>query len=220
MPNVGQKQIKKGIIIFLAAIVSAGFTWPWDAVPAKKDRTAKNTRQQEVQIDPIGAHSQEIESQSRHRISEEVSLPDGPDREIEPASASVVKQTSGAETMPKIENSDAELIQRQIDQILASDRILRASYQTQAAEIRTIMDQTRIHQRILNDLMRQPPAAVDQDLKAVNAQEILKQEKIRLIYQQTQKNQEILNHLRTNRVKPAVRQAATVLQARPVSDRT
>ena len=86
-----------------------------------------------------------------------------------------------------------EEIKKQIHEIIQIDATLKQGRQQQASEIQRIRDQARIHQQILKDL-----EASSQKRNSVNASdidEILKQEKIRLIQQQTRQNREMIENV-------------------------
>ena len=88
-------------------------------------------------------------------------------------------------------------IRAQIEGIVKLNESLKARYRDQAAEIQRITEQARIHQRILSDL--ETARKVRTAVRPVDTTEILEQEKIKLIKQETQKNQNFLQDLEKGR---------------------
>lgn len=86
---------------------------------------------------------------------------------------------------------DAQIIdiQRQISEIIRINESLKQRYQSQAGEIQRIVEQSKIHQRILNDL-EESNRKKQEDL---NADSQLKKEKVSLINEQTRKNKETID---------------------------
>lgn len=94
-------------------------------------------------------------------------------------------------------NLKAAEVNQQIQNILRINEALKADKPQQAAEIQRISEQAHIHQQILqnlNSVKTQPPAVTPTDVD-----EILRQEKIRLIREQTQQNRQLLETLERSR---------------------
>ena len=78
--------------------------------------------------------------------------------------------------------------QKQIDEILRLHEQIKKVSQSQALEIQRITDQASIHKKILQDLQKTGVADVRKKYLAKDAAELLRQEKIRLIQEQTLQN--------------------------------
>lgn len=112
--------------------------------------------------------------------------------QIPQAVNSPLKPVNLPPSLPQVTLEDSLRIQRQISEMIKVHEQLKLRYQSQAAEIQRIAEQAKIHQRILQDLEKQRRVTAKETL---DAQEILRQEKIRMIIQETQKNQSYLNGL-------------------------
>lgn len=103
----------------------------------------------------------------------------------------VVQPLEIPKPVPPITSEDARRVQKQINEIIKVHEQLKSQYQEQAAEIQRITEQAKIHQRILRDLEEERMKRTD----VPDTKEILRQEKIRVIIQETQKNQTYINGL-------------------------
>jgi hypothetical protein len=118
----------------------------------------------------------------------------------------VVSKTVTASKLPVVARPSAktdpavEKIQSQIQEILRVNEGLRVQYKDQAADIQKIMDQARIHREILKGLDENRPLG-QKPMELLDAKEILRQEKIRLIREQTAKNQAVLDDLKKKRLE-------------------
>lgn len=88
-------------------------------------------------------------------------------------------------------NSDD--INRQLQNIIKLNENLKMSQSSKAAEIQAIQEQARIHQQLLKNLesTKSSEAVVSRN----DVDEVLRQEKIRLIREQTSRSQEIIKSL-------------------------
>ncbi|MDD5218304.1 MAG: hypothetical protein PHS88_09410, partial [Candidatus Omnitrophica bacterium] len=66
------------------------------------------------------------------------------------------------------------------------------------AELKRIADMTQIHKAILADLMKKKP---QKKVEVIDAGEILRQEKIRLIREETEKNRAVLEKIAQRKEK-------------------
>ncbi len=85
---------------------------------------------------------------------------------------------------------DIARIQKQIQEIMKINESLKTNFSGQAAEIQKISDQAKIHGEILKDLDSSKKLAEE-----ANAEQYLNQEKLRLIQEETEKNQKYLEDL-------------------------
>lgn len=91
-------------------------------------------------------------------------------------------------------------LQEQIQEMLRTNEGLKIRYKEQAADIQKIMDQARIHRDILKGLEENKPL-VQKPVELLDAKEILRQEKIRLIRDQVAQNQAFLDGLKNGRAE-------------------
>ncbi|MBI4398629.1 MAG: hypothetical protein HY586_05845 [Candidatus Omnitrophica bacterium] len=100
-------------------------------------------------------------------------------------------------SQPSPENSteDVKRTERELQHMLAANQKLRQEYEERMRQVEQITAQAKVHQRILNQLKTQisPGASV--------TEQALRQEKIRLIAEQTRKNQELLSSLESPKQK-------------------
>ncbi len=87
-------------------------------------------------------------------------------------------------------------IQDQIRDMLRVNEGLKVQYREQAADIQKIMDQAKIHEQILKELDENKIRS-QRAVELLDPKEILRQEKIRLIREQTMQNQAFLDNLKS-----------------------
>ncbi|MBI3306352.1 MAG: hypothetical protein HYZ84_00895 [Candidatus Omnitrophica bacterium] len=85
-------------------------------------------------------------------------------------------------------------IQKEIQEVIKLNEELKSRYKSQAAEIQRISEQARIHQKILQD-MNQMPRKVPV-IKPQDTEELLKQEKLRVIEQDTEASRKFIEDLK------------------------
>ena len=110
---------------------------------------------------------------------------------IPKAQPNIIKPPSIPKPLPPVTAEDSIRVQKQIKDIIKVHEQLKLQYQEQASEIQRITEQAKIHQKILKDLEQERKKIES----PVDAKEILRQEKIRMIIQETQKNQSYINGL-------------------------
>ncbi|MBI3314289.1 MAG: hypothetical protein HYZ83_08650 [Candidatus Omnitrophica bacterium] len=92
-------------------------------------------------------------------------------------------------------------LQKEIQDIIKLNEELKNRYKSQALEIQRISEQAKIHQKILeemNEASRKTPV-----LKPQDTEELLKQEKLRMIRQETEANQNFIEGLQDkNSIQP------------------
>lgn len=89
-------------------------------------------------------------------------------------------------------NSQSNLteINRQLQEIIRMNDAIKASQATKIAELQRIQEQAKIHQKILNNLVMSKATAPV--VRPSDVDEVLRQEKIRLIREQASRNAEIV----------------------------
>lgn len=90
---------------------------------------------------------------------------------------------------PKKQQEEAAKIKADLDDIIERTRQLQARVQDDRSEIQKIMERAQIHERILRSISIPQPIPTKYQ---VNADEIVKQEKLRLIAEQARQTQEQL----------------------------
>ncbi len=105
---------------------------------------------------------------------------------------------------PAIQDPEIVRIQAQIKEIVKINESLKANFSGQAAEIQKINDQAVIHQKILKDLDDSKKMAAQG-----NAENYLNREKVRLIEEQTEKNQKFIQDLKS-KTTPSVSGASNL----------
>ncbi len=99
-------------------------------------------------------------------------------------------------------------IRQQISDIIRINEELKMRNQGQIAEIQRISDQARVHQQILASL-EATPSGEKKELKSSDAEAILKQEKIRLIGDETEKNHQLMDKLKKEKDSKSKKKAAS-----------
>ncbi len=163
---------KKFLVPLTVAILALAFSWPWDNPNQEKNPKPKEPAKASASSAPQSKLPQKAASKT-------------------PVKNGLVEKKGVASAA--LSAADVKKIQDQIQNMIKVNEALKVRYANQAAKIQRISEQARIHERILKQL-----AAVDSRKSArgaMDAQEILKQEKIRLITEQTKRNQEILDNL-------------------------
>ena len=94
-----------------------------------------------------------------------------------------------------------EDVQKQIQEIIRLNEKMQTQHREQAAELQRIQEQASIHKKILADLEK--ARSVRAIAVPPDQTELLRQEKLRLIRQQTQENYRFLSHLKESNQKPA-----------------
>ena len=115
-----------------------------------------------------------------------------------------IAQVSASEKTPgiqKIQVPDVARIQKDLKEIINRSRHLQLQVNDNRSEIQGMMERARIHEQILKTISIPKPVRVK---KEIEADEIVKREKLRLIAEQARKTQEQLRHIQEGRsLKPA-----------------
>lgn len=90
--------------------------------------------------------------------------------------------------------NDSEVLdlQKKINEVLLMNDKLKGSYKSEAIQAQQVADQAKIHQKILQDIQKTRIKQVAPKNPAEDATEMIKQEKIRLIREQTEKAKKML----------------------------
>ena len=97
-------------------------------------------------------------------------------------------------SMPPANAAD---INRQLQDIIKLNDSLKVNQTSNFAQLQSIQEQAKIHQQILQKL--EVSKAATPVLNSADVQEVLRQEKIRLIHEQTSRNREIVKALEQRR---------------------
>ena len=223
--GVKEESMKKIRILALVfpVMIFCAFTYPWEAQPQKKEGEAtpkpKQIQEyQEYKETPGGTKEQETTyiqavTKAPEKITNEPQAGVINQAAIQPISVPVIskiEKLSASHIQPiqpihPIDNApNIQKIQKQINDIIKLQETLKQTQQGQLSEIQKIIDQAKIHQRILDDIKmtkasreRVTPAATEQ---------LLEQEKVRLIGNETEQNKKRLENLAQGGEKPEVKQ--------------
>lgn len=109
-----------------------------------------------------------------------------------------MKNVEAVQRIQQIDNAKrVQEVNQQLQSIIRMNESMKASQTAQAAKVQEIGEQARIHQRILKSLQTANPRT--KTVTSSDADEILRQEKIRLIREQTQRNQQLMENLERTR---------------------
>jgi len=201
------------VILALSSTLLA-FTWPWDAQKANTEEKPKTPPQAEQtrfeeESSEVEWKLQDKEESTGETTSRAVPAPSPkavhiykpafkpvtplPPRAYNTNSVpSAVKYTKIAQAaQPPIDISILNL-QKQISDIIKLNESIKASQQAQVGEVQRIIEQARIHQRILTELKE---GEGKEEVKSSDAEVLLKQEKVRLIQNETEKNKEFIEEI-------------------------
>ena len=178
------KNVKPGLFL-LAAFFMLAFSFPWDAAQQKDKKDADPQNQATAVQAGQGISGDKAAVQKTAAQSNlGASAPAVKTGTKVPSPMQTVKAAAGVSGQP-----DIGKIQKQIQDIIRINESLKYRYQDQAAEIQHITEQARIHERILENMNRmKTPGANANDA-------IIQQEKLRLIQQATQSNQQYIQDL-------------------------
>ena len=101
-----------------------------------------------------------------------------------------ILNSSGVVSLPN--DSEVLDLQKKINEVLIMNDKLKGSYKTEAIQAQQVADQAKIHQKILQDIQKTRIKQVAPKNPAEDATEMIKQEKIRLIREQTEKAKKML----------------------------
>ncbi len=204
--------------------LTTAFTWPWDAPQANqgqpnqdenKDKSSTvaparlQQTEREVTVTPVNKPKRSAAAAAfagpagiqPRAISDDKSRVAAPRKQvaiptIKPERADASAGTGAGTGAPEVQ---AAAVQSQLDSMMRVNDSLKNNYGQQAAEVQRISDQAKIHQRILTQLSTAPAQPV---YSKNDSQELLRQEKIRLIREQTERNRQVLESLNRSRRLP------------------
>ena len=212
------KQLAVCLSIIAIVTFALGFTWPWEAQQEDPQQTSLPKEEpgrfvwpwDQKKDDKAAPGGDEIQWETRITSEADVGVATAvpivdtnlaramvkPQEVVKTYGAVPVKDVqtmrTGVKTTPTV--SDVE---RQLTELIQLNESIRQSQQGQVKSAQRIIEQARIHQRILKDIKTtQSPA---RNVQPTNADEILKQEKLRLIREQTERNRRIIESLNQKR---------------------
>lgn len=110
----------------------------------------------------------------------------------EAAAKTAAKTVANGSAAPAMPQTSVKQIEDQLNEILTVNENLKKLYAEHVAEIQRVTEEARIHKQILQSL--EAVKAAKNPISA-DTQELLRQEKIRLIQQETDKNRQFLHDL-------------------------
>ncbi len=209
------------VLLIVALAFCFGFTWPWEA---KKEDSQQTSLPKEEKARFVWPWEKAQEQQQQKEEEEEPEwetrvVPKGESPTVpvaEPmiapparavarpeaaAQRSVPRPAPTAQRLPGNAQAGAPPsvsdVQRELTELIQLNETIRQTQQGQVKSAQQIIEQARIHQRILDDLNAADPAV--RNVQPTDAQEILRQEKLRLIREQTERNRRIIESLNQNR---------------------
>ncbi len=216
---------QKFAAIAIAVTLGLGFTW---FQPQKKEKAPSSA---------VSSNRQEPTASPRLNASETVAAATNKSPAVSSASSSVQnvsdaakivrdnqgiqKQQSTAIAVPNIPSpnaipavtrdisplKDLEVvkIQKQINEIIDANEKFKTLQQSQTDQIRQITEQAQMHRKMLQELEDKNKSS--RELKTSDVDEILRQEKMRIIENETEKNKNLLDQISAG--KEASAQAAS-----------
>ncbi len=203
---------QKFAAIVVAVTLSLGFTW---FQPQKKEKTPSNTTANRNEPSPASR----LASTEAVAAAEEKPAVSGLPSSSSTASnaASIIRQTQGVQTQPlstavlpnipaansvpvvpsvdvsPLKDLEVVKIQKQINEIIDANEKFKSLQQSQTDQIRQITEQAQMHRRMLQELEEKNRSS--RELKTSDVDEILRQEKMRIIENETEKNKNLLDQI-------------------------
>jgi hypothetical protein len=200
---------KKKLVVLILAMTASAFTWPWQVPQQKEEKEAPTEKEKEEVIweKKIVTEEEKVPGvgvavpapvpvyRSYTTAFKPISASSAPYSPPKPPPAAVTRvQKSPVPSLPSgAVDTSVVNIQNQIKEIIRINESLKANEQRHLAEIQRIMDQARVHQRILEEL--RAAKGTKGKAKPSEAEELLRQEKLRLIQEETEKNKKFIEGL-------------------------
>ena len=190
----------KSLLVFLCALLSLGAWWNFEKT-TKRDQGAENI-QQPSQTQLIVSKGQDeperladADSAKVGEARSNVTLTPRPPQETREIQnkkrVEVKKKTVQGELYesPKRQQEEVEKTKAELEEIIGRTRQLQERVQDNRSEIQKILERAQIHERILKSISI--PQSIPTKYQ-INTDEIVKQEKLRLIAEQARQTQEQL----------------------------
>lgn len=196
------KYLHKFFMCFLIAAFSSGFTWAETKVAEQKKKevapSSPKSASESLSASMNGHTEPPVPSERfTDSLSSDTSLVEGAAEADDSSSedndrASAEAREKEAELVLDARTEIAQ-VQSQIDDMLAANQQMKDLHDDQIVEIQRINDQTRIHRRLLEQLVKGQHGS--RMYQPTDVDEILRQEKIRLIRNVTQNNHKYLSKI-------------------------
>lgn len=180
------------LLIAFLSFLSLGAWWDWGKNQSKKDGEKKESPK--VEVIKVESKEGEKEGALEKRAEKQGS--------IQEAATMVIDSED--------HRKEIEEIQQELSEIIARTRELQEQVKDNRAEIQSILERAQIHERILRDMTLPPPVQLRHQ---INPDEILKQEKLRLISEQARRTQEELQVIQQTRSLRALQSVPTDAKA-------
>ena len=166
------------IAVILVAVFQIAQTWPWNR-PADKQEDKKTEAEE----------AQELEKYRQPWLGWDSSKEEEPEE----------RRWKTSEELTAEEKEVMEL-QQQIRELMQVHQSIKSQYATQASEIQQISQQAKIHEQMLTNLRKPVDVSATQNTRVVD--EIIRQEKLRLIREQTKNNRKLVqNYKQTQKIR-------------------
>lgn len=182
------------IVAMIISMLSLAFQWPWD-VQQQAQAKKKSSQTSSSPKDEVKEAIQSTKSTTGTPVK--ISTQNQKGKAGGPSLLKGAGETDFAKDEASVSSKNAAEIgelQKRIENIIKVNESLKAASGPQAKDIAEISDQARAHQKILTQL--NAPNNVVPAYRASDAGEVLRQEKLRLIQDQTQKNQNAIETIK------------------------
>jgi len=197
-------KIKTAIV--LISFLFTAYTWPWEAPAAKNKQVMDDNPKQQDKISIASVNDGAIGVQpkinelaklpvAKTTVPEKVQLPSAGNSLTASYNKSDLAKPSLNDPLANLPVSqapvkpDVQIVENQIQDIIALNRGIK-----QTQEVQRIVQQAQIHKMLLSGLKAPMPRQTA--VNATDADEMIRQEKIRLISQETEKNRKIIESIR------------------------
>lgn len=177
----------------LLALVFLGFGWPQG--PQGDETQNKSSLSSDAAKDVVADEAGSAGPASGETVQAKTASSGKSYLSMQRSVDNALRAGRAAQSVPAYEQEIVTILQ-QINEILLANEALRSEHQSQLEQIKRITDQAVIHRRMLQEIdsSRKDAGVLGED----DVSEILRQQKLRLIRNETEKNKAFLNALAEN----------------------
>ena len=193
--------IQTGVVIAIVffSILSLGAWWDGGKNKSKKEAPKKETPKIEV-----------IKVEAKEAGKEEPGEKQAQQQETAQGEKESKVVATAITLNSEEQKKEIERIQKELNDIINRTQQLQNQVKDNRTEIQSILQRAQIHERILRDITLPQPVQMKYQ---INPDEILKQEKLRLIGEQTRQTQEQLRVIQQTRSLRAIQSVPTNARA-------
>ncbi len=175
------------LVLILGGLLFSAYQWRWEdsqaAAGAKTSTNKKNPpvlepAKQVKPVKPSAPAKSKPESKPKQDSKPKLAVP------AQPAATSLPKPPA-ATPRPFVENTNMLQVQQKINDVLRLNEKLAKLSRVRTVQVQTMVDQARVHQRLLSELSS--PADVAGGIKTSDADKVLMHQKLRALREESEK---------------------------------